>query len=233
MFFFFSFHGFSFIICHFILSFGIRERWSVLQHCMENYSSSSADVWIFAVRHGAAPENLRVRPTIVFPSQEQIGAGADKFLQSHFDVGWSPIVLFPYFTLNKSQMSAQWGFSFFFFLFILYISWIWGPGHGLILAEVSNFRGRWIKKVKMIIIISCICNLKRFEMVRVGPGPIRVLCGRRGRSYLQFVVVTETGSCTRQQLRLQWVQFSSKVDMVGVASPFLYWLRLGSSAAAE
>lgn len=128
--FFFSFHSFSFIICHFILSFGIR----VFQHCMENYSSSSTDVWIFAVRHSTAPENLRVRPTIVFPSQEQIGAGADKFLQSHFDVGWSPIVLFPYFTLNKSQMSAQWGFSFFFFFFILYISWIWGPGHELILA---------------------------------------------------------------------------------------------------
>lgn len=87
--------------------------WWVLQHCMENYSSSSTDVWIFAGRHSAAPENLRVRPTIVFPSQEQIGAGADKFLQSHFDVGWSPIVLFPYFALNKSQMSSYWEFSFF------------------------------------------------------------------------------------------------------------------------
>lgn len=70
----------SFIICHFIFSFH-------LQHYMENYSSSSTDVWIFAGRHSTAPENLRVRPTIVFPSQEQFGAGADKFLQSHFEVG--------------------------------------------------------------------------------------------------------------------------------------------------
>lgn len=107
VFFFFLFCGPSFTMCHFILSFSIRERRSVFQHCMENYSSSSADVWISAVHHSAVPENLRVRPTIVFPSREQIGAGADKFLQSHFDVGCSPIVLFSYFILNKSQMSAH------------------------------------------------------------------------------------------------------------------------------
>lgn len=76
------FHAPSFIIYHFesLLQY---QRGLVSVSALNGKLFKHTDVWVLTARHGIAPENLRVRPSIGFPSQEQIGAGTDKFLPSH------------------------------------------------------------------------------------------------------------------------------------------------------
>lgn len=114
------FHAPSFIIYHFgsLLQY---QRGLDSVSVLDGKLFEDTDVWVYA-RHGIAPENLRVRPSIVFPSPEQIGAGTDKFLPSHLTWNEGQLYFFfPLFTLNKSQMLA--GANAGFFFPVLYKSW--------------------------------------------------------------------------------------------------------------